>query len=88
MAEYLQRFTAQLADRISVIVAEELARVGKDTSGAEAFAHGMVGMVQSTGEWWLSGRADGTAMSREQLVGHLVRVLWTGLAGLPATQPA
>lgn len=97
MAEYLQRFTAQLADRISVIVAEELARVGKDTAGAEAFAHGMVGMVQATGEWWLSGRREGTgrggtagagtAMNREQLVGHLVRVLWTGLAGLPATQP-
>lgn len=88
MAEYLQRFTAQLADRISVIVAEELARVGKDSTGAEAFAHGMVGMVQSTGEWWLSGRSDGTAMSREQLVGHLVRVLWTGLAGQPVRQPA
>ncbi|CAN5200268.1 TetR/AcrR family transcriptional regulator [soil metagenome] len=83
MAEYLQRFTAQLADRISVIVADELARVGKDTAGAEPFAHGMVGMVQSAGEWWLSGRAEPDAMSREHLVGHLVGVLWTGLAGVP-----
>ena len=88
MAEYLQRFTAQLAHRISVIVADELARVGKDTAGAEAFAHGMVGMVQSTGEWWLSGRSDGAGMSREELVGHLTRVLWTGLAGLPVHQPS
>lgn len=83
-AEYLQRFTAQLADRISTIVAEELARVGKDPSGAKAFAHGMVGMVQSAGEWWLSGRGTPDWMAREQLVGHLVRVLWTGLSGLPA----
>lgn len=88
VAEHLQRFTAQLAGRISVIVSDELARAGKETSGAEAFAHGMVGMVQSTGEWWLSGRTEGAAMSREQLVGHLVRILWTGLAGLPATQRA
>jgi AcrR family transcriptional regulator len=87
MAEYLQRFTAQLADRISVIVAAELERVGKDTDGAAALAHGMVGMVQSAGEWWLSGREDtGTdapALDREHLVGYLVGLLWAGFAGLP-----
>lgn len=55
--------------------------MGKDAAGAEAFAHGMVGMVQATGDWWLSTRGSAGAMTREQLVGHLVRVLWTGLAG-------
>lgn len=83
VAEYLDRFTAQLADRIAVIVATELSRAGKDTDGAEAFAHGMVGMVQSAGEWWLSRRRGTQQMSREQLVTQLVRVLWTGFAGLP-----
>lgn len=82
-AEHLQRFTAQLADRISGIVAEELTAARKDAAGAGAIAHGMVGMVQSAGEWWLAGRDQPDAMSREQLVGHLTRVLWTGLAGLP-----
>ncbi|WP_370327724.1 TetR/AcrR family transcriptional regulator [Euzebya sp.] len=83
VAEYLDRFTAQLADRIAAIVAAELTRAGKQTDGSEAFAHGMVGMVQSAGEWWLSKRSGPQSMTREQLVGHLVRVLWTGLAGLP-----
>jgi AcrR family transcriptional regulator len=85
MAEYLQRFTAQLADRVSTIVAAELARVGKDASGAEAVAHGIVGMVQSAGEWWLSRRGDAATMRREELLRHLVNVLWVGLSGLPAT---
>lgn len=83
-AEYLQRFTAQLAGRISGIVAAELRAASKETSGAEAFAHGMVGMVQATGEWWLSTYGQRGAISREELVGHMVRVLWSGLAGLPA----
>ncbi len=87
-AEYLHRFTAQVADRICGIVTEELTRAGKDAGGAEAFAHGIVGMVQSAGEWWLSTRGEDDAMEREQLVAHLVRVLWTGLAGLPASATA
>lgn len=82
-AAYLHRFTAQLADRISGIVAVELAAAGKETAGAQAFAHGIVGMVQSAGEWWLSGMHEEGAMTREQLVDHLTRLLWTGLAGLP-----
>jgi AcrR family transcriptional regulator len=90
VALYLQRFTAQLGDRISGIVTQELAAAGKQAAGAQPFAHGIVGMVQSAGEWWLAGREAAGAMTREQLVGHLTRVLWTGLAGLPdegAAQP-
>jgi AcrR family transcriptional regulator len=88
LAEHLERFTAQLADRISGIVATELEAAGKDTSGAGAFAHGIVGMVQSAGEWWLSGMREPGALAREQLVGHLTRLLWTGLAGLPPAHRA
>lgn len=87
-AEYLHRFTAQLADRISGIVATELAAAGKDSAGAQALAHGIVGMVQSAGEWWLSGMHEDGAMSREALVSQLTRVLWTGLSGLPAAPSA
>jgi AcrR family transcriptional regulator len=82
-AAYLQRFTAQLGDRISGIVEAELRAAGKDPAGAPAMAHGIVGMVQSAGEWWLARRREPGAPDRESLVGHLTRLLWTGLSGLP-----
>lgn len=77
--EALDRFSHQLAASVTTLLADELRRFGRDDSGAEAFAHGLIGMVQSTGEWWLASRS----ISREALVRQLVRVLWTGLAGLP-----
>lgn len=83
-AETLRHFTHQLAGRITEVVTVELERFGRSTAGAEAFAHGMIGMVQAAGDWWLAQRTVGSAMSRDQLAGHLVAVLWTGLAGLPA----
>lgn len=83
VAEHLSRFTHVLAERITAVVTAELAKVGKATDGAEAFAHGMIGMVQAAGDWWLARRSEGAAMSRDALADHLVKVLWTGLAGLP-----
>ena len=80
----LHRFTHQLAARVTTLLTDELARFGRDTAGAEAFAHGLIGMVQSTGEWWLARRT----LSRTQLARQLTRVLWTGLAGLPEAEPS
>lgn len=83
VAEHLTRFTHRLAERVTDVVTAELQRFGRSTAGAEAFAHGMIGMVQAAGDWWLARRSEGQSMSRDELVNHLVRVLWTGLAGLP-----
>ncbi len=88
VAEHLQRFTHVLAGRITEVVTAELVREGRATDGAEAFAHGMIGMVQAAGDWWLARRSVGEVMTRDQLASHLVRVLWTGLSGLPPAAPA
>lgn len=82
-AEHLTRFTHQLAERVTGVVTEELRRFGRRTDGAEAFAHGMIGMVQSVGDWWMARRATQPSPTRDELASQLALVLWTGLAGLP-----
>ena len=77
-AQTITAFTHQLAGRIAVVLRDELPRLGADSGPAEPFAHGVIGMIQQAGEWWLSSRS----MSREQLVDVLVRLLWNGFAGL------
>ena len=78
-ARAITDFTHQLAGRIAVVLRDELPRLGADSGPAEPYAHGLIGMIQQAGEWWLSSRS----MSREQLVDVLVRLLWQGFAGLP-----
>jgi AcrR family transcriptional regulator len=67
-----------LSTRFAAMIGEALHARGADTRGVQAWARGLVGLVQSTGEWWLEQRT----MSRGALVDHLTRLIWTGLAGL------
>lgn len=71
-------FIRQLADEIAVTLRDELQRFGLDSGGATAWAHGMVGMVQLAGDWWLEQRA----MPRAQLVDYLSVLLWRGFSRL------
>jgi AcrR family transcriptional regulator len=66
-------------------VAEELERALRDRvtpSGREEavgpWAHALVGMAESAGEWWLHQ----DRISREELVDYLARLLWTGFSGI------
>ncbi|TMF91458.1 MAG: TetR/AcrR family transcriptional regulator [Chloroflexi bacterium] len=47
-----------------------------DAAAAEAWAYGVVGMVQLAGDWWLERRP----MPRPRLVAYLVDLLWNGFA--------
>jgi hypothetical protein len=38
----------------------------------------LVGMVGTTGQWWLDARQP----SKEEVAAHLVNLAWHGLAGL------
>jgi len=40
----------------------------------------LVGMVSTTGQWWLDARKP----AREVVAAHLVNLAWNGLAGLEA----
>jgi AcrR family transcriptional regulator len=46
---------------------------------AQAWAHGIVGMVQQAGDWWLEERP----MSREELVQQLTDLIWGKYAHAP-----
>ena len=42
------------------------------------YAQMLVGMVGTTGQWWLDTRQP----SKEEVAAHLVNLAWHGLAGL------
>ena len=42
------------------------------------YAQMLVGMVGTTGQWWLDARKP----SKEEVAAHLVNLAWHGLAGL------
>ena len=51
---------------------------GYDPDLAPIYAQALVGMVASTGQWWLDARRPG----RDVVAAHLVNLAWNGLAGL------
>ncbi len=81
--ETVARFIREVAREVSVTLGEELRRIGIDSGGAEAWAHGIVGMVQLAGDWWLEARS----MPRHRLVSYLEQLLWQGFEGLAAQAP-
>jgi AcrR family transcriptional regulator len=79
-AEVVDDARAEIAQLIGGQLGDRLREQGLDASGAEAWAHGLVGMVQSAGDWWLERRA----MSREDLTDYLTTIIWSGLSGVLA----
>jgi AcrR family transcriptional regulator len=71
------RLVADFAQQIATVLRGALREVGGDTSAAEPWSFAIVGMTLSAGEWWLDCRT----MSRDDLVDHLTRLLWSGLEG-------
>lgn len=68
----------QVVQLLTTLLRDRLAALGLDASGAEAWAQGLVGMVQAAGDWWLERRP----MSRAALTGHLTALIWGGIAGI------
>lgn len=79
----------QIVENAARTVATELARVigdrlrsmGLDAGGAQPWAYGIVGMVQTVGDWWI---VHDRPMSRAALTDYLTTLLWDGLAGIRA----
>jgi AcrR family transcriptional regulator len=76
-----------LATDLARVIGDRLRALGLDAGPAEPWAYGMVGMVQSVGDWWI---LHGRPMSRPALTDYLTTLLWNGLAGVRArpTSPA
>jgi AcrR family transcriptional regulator len=67
-----------IATALTAILGDYLRVFGLDSGGAEPWAYGLTGLVQSTGEWWLSRRS----MSRVHVVGYVTELIWAALSGV------
>src|SRR5215471_18360026 len=46
-----------IATALTAVIGDYMRVYGLDSGGAEPWAYGMTGLVQSTGEWWLQRRS-------------------------------
>lgn len=67
-----------IANALAAVMAEFLRTCGLDCDAAEPWAHGVTGLVQATGEWWLRRRT----MSRPRVVGYVTELIWAALTGV------
>jgi AcrR family transcriptional regulator len=79
-AEVVDDAREQIARLLATLIGERLRGMGLDSGGAEAWAQGLVGMVQSAGDWWLERRT----MSRGALTDYLTTLIWGGMSGVLA----
>lgn len=67
-----------IASRVEDILVAEFKEHGFSTPLAPMYAQALVGMVGSTGQWWLDERT----LSKQVVAAHLVNLAWHGLSGL------
>jgi AcrR family transcriptional regulator len=77
-AEVVEEGRQLVARMLAGVLSERLRGLGMPADGAEPWAFGLVGMVQSAGDWWLEHRT----MSRAVLADHLSTLIWQGLGGI------
>ncbi|MGN6782301.1 MAG: TetR/AcrR family transcriptional regulator [Marmoricola sp.] len=74
-------YTSILSDvvsRVEHILVEEFRSRGFEPAVAPLYAQMLVGMVSTTGQWWLEAQTP----AKEAVASHLVNLAWNGLAGL------
>ena len=69
---------SDVATRVEHILAAEFKSRGFDAKAAPMYAQMLVGMVGTTGQWWLDARKP----SKDVVASHLVNLAWNGLSGL------
>jgi AcrR family transcriptional regulator len=67
-----------VASRVEGILIDEFKARGYDARTAPMYSQMLVGMVGTTGLWWLETRRP----AKEVVAAHLVNLAWNGLAGL------
>ncbi len=69
---------SDIARRVEHILGDEFANRGFDATYAPMYAQMLVGMVGTTGQWWLDVREPDKAA----VAAHLCNLAWNGLSGL------
>ncbi len=67
-----------IASRVEYILVAEFKSRGFDAKVAPLYAQMLVGMVGTTGQWWLDARTP----EKQVVAEHLVNLAWNGLAGM------
>ena len=67
-----------VASRVEHILADEFTARGIDATYAPMYAQMLVGMVGTTGQWWLDARHP----DKHVVAAHLCNLAWNGLSGL------
>jgi AcrR family transcriptional regulator len=73
---------ALIATALTALLGDYMRMFNMDSGAAEPWAHGIVGMVQNTGEWWLDRRS----MGRDAVVEYLTQIIWAAIDGLTRQQ--
>jgi AcrR family transcriptional regulator len=81
MPHILETAARTIATELARVIGDRLRALGLDSGGAQPWAYGMVGMVQSVGDWWI---LHSRPMSRAALTDYLTTLLWHGLSGIQA----
>lgn len=71
----------QIASELARVIGDRLRDMGLDSGGAEPWAYGIVGMVQTIGDWWIT---HSRPISRKALTEYVTTLLWDGLSGIRA----
>jgi AcrR family transcriptional regulator len=69
-----------VATQVEGILSAEFKRQGLEPKHAPIYAQMLVGMVASTGQWWLDAQQPG----KREVAAHLVNLSWNGLSNLKA----
>ncbi len=69
---------SDIGTRVEGILVDEFKKRGFDVKAAPMYAQMLVGMVGTTGQWWLDARKP----AKEVVAANLVNLAWNGLAGL------
>ena len=75
-----QTIIGDVASRVEGILVDTFKRLELDARTAPMYAQMLVGMVGSTGQWWLDTRTP----AKHVVAAHLVNLAWNGLSGLEA----
>jgi AcrR family transcriptional regulator len=73
-----QRNRDVIASALTALFGDYLREYGLDSGGAEPWAYGVTGLVQSTAEWWLHRRS----MSRVHVVRYTTKLIYAALSGV------
>jgi AcrR family transcriptional regulator len=68
----------QIANSVSRLLGSYIRAFGLDSGGVEPWSHGLVGMVQAAGDWWL----ERPSMSRVDLTAYVAELIWHALDGV------